>query len=456
MITSNLDYSYGSNFDYPYSPIQKTFDLYKDDDKDDEQFEFEITDLIKDSDPVNINIGSEIFLEESSVKITAFDSIEKLMQLTFSEWAVRSPDQLNQKIEKFCEECIPPKKLIGNVGGFLEKHDLPEYSSVAVIGDIHGNDIRLDLTLKALQKEGFLDEEFHCKPGKYILFLGDYVDKGTNSLKVLELVITLKLQNKEHVFLLRGNHEDLATSKGNLERYAKFDPKYHDYMLNAANLSLLDDFYNTMPVSICLGQENNEEREYVLYSHALFHLYTDPSPLVTSKEKHASQWVLKTHSFSDRMQKLLSSDVSKSKREKKQKEAAQLLNIIREKMFIKFDDVYWLDVGKTFETGRISGRTSIDPETITAYLRTIGNTEAKVKEIIRGHQRGGIWTLKNEKGKVVTTTVDPSFISNEQLFLKINLAKKVKDYKRFIVKFPLHEDYKFALNNISVEIATHM
>jgi hypothetical protein len=39
-------------------------------------------------------------------------------------------------------------------------------------------------------------------------FLGDYVDRGPNSLGVLEKVISLALENPERTVLLRGNHED--------------------------------------------------------------------------------------------------------------------------------------------------------------------------------------------------------------------------------------------------------
>ncbi|MDR1577701.1 MAG: metallophosphoesterase [Deltaproteobacteria bacterium] len=70
-----------------------------------------------------------------------------------------------------------------------------------VIGDIHGMFRPLKRILNAIQ----LHHET-VEPVEKIIFLGDYIDYGANSKKVIDLILDLNFPKK---FLL-GNHDDLA------------------------------------------------------------------------------------------------------------------------------------------------------------------------------------------------------------------------------------------------------
>jgi len=45
------------------------------------------------------------------------------------------------------------------------------------------------------------------KPGNKIVFLGDYVDRGSNSKENLDFLLETKLKKPNQIYLLQGNHE---------------------------------------------------------------------------------------------------------------------------------------------------------------------------------------------------------------------------------------------------------
>ncbi len=70
---------------------------------------------------------------------------------------------------------------------------------IMLVGDIHGD-------VQALEFIIGKREEINCKN---ILFLGDYVDRGLQGTEVLLRLFRMKIEDPEHIFLLRGNHESV-------------------------------------------------------------------------------------------------------------------------------------------------------------------------------------------------------------------------------------------------------
>ncbi|KAJ5764844.1 hypothetical protein N7520_004403 [Penicillium odoratum] len=87
---------------------------------------------------------------------------------------------------------------------FLSQPILLELNApINIIGDIHGQFTDL---LRLFEMSGF-------PPAANYLFLGDYVDRGKQSLETILLLLCYKLKYPETFFLLRGNHECANVSR---------------------------------------------------------------------------------------------------------------------------------------------------------------------------------------------------------------------------------------------------
>ncbi|MHA1669428.1 MAG: metallophosphoesterase [Promethearchaeota archaeon] len=86
-----------------------------------------------------------------------------------------------------------------------------------VIGDIHGNLNSLNYFTKLIQATN----------PKFVVFLGDIVDRGLYQFECLIVVLALKILFPDKVFLLRGNHETLEMNQA-YGFYNLFLIKYHE------------------------------------------------------------------------------------------------------------------------------------------------------------------------------------------------------------------------------------
>ncbi|KAK3698564.1 serine/threonine protein phosphatase Pzh1 [Vermiconidia calcicola] len=117
---------------------------------------------------------------------------------------------------------------------FLSQPSLLELSPpVKIVGDVHGQYTDL---IRMFEMCGF-------PPNSNFLFLGDYVDRGKQSLETILLLLCYKLRFPENFFLLRGNHEC-----ANVTRVYGF----YDECKRRCNVKIWKTFvdtFNTLPIA---------------------------------------------------------------------------------------------------------------------------------------------------------------------------------------------------------------
>ncbi|KAJ2921782.1 hypothetical protein H1R20_g15309, partial [Candolleomyces eurysporus] len=117
------------------------------------------------------------------------DMIQRLLDVGYTGKVSKSLCLKNAEIVAICQAA---REVL------LSQPTLIELSPpVKIVGDVHGQYSDL---IRLFEMCGF-------PPAANYLFLGDYVDRGKQSLETILLLLCYKIKYPENFFLLRGNHE---------------------------------------------------------------------------------------------------------------------------------------------------------------------------------------------------------------------------------------------------------
>ncbi|KAF9945038.1 serine/threonine protein phosphatase Pzh1, partial [Mortierella alpina] len=134
-------------------------------------------------------------MDKGSKGMDLDDMISRLLDAGYSGKVAKNICLRNNEIVYICQAAREV---------FLSQPTLIELNApVKIVGDIHGQYTDL---LRMFEMCGF-------PPSANFLFLGDYVDRGKQSLETILLLFCYKIKYPENFFLLRGNHECANVTK---------------------------------------------------------------------------------------------------------------------------------------------------------------------------------------------------------------------------------------------------
>lgn len=118
-----------------------------------------------------------------------------------------------------------------------------------ICGDIHGQYIDL---INMFEHNG-IPGESSCIGSDFVtsnyLFLGDYVDRGNQSIDVITMMLCFKIKFPETFFMLRGNHECASLNR----IYGFYDECKRRYSVKL--WKIFSDCFNCMPVAAVVGDK---------------------------------------------------------------------------------------------------------------------------------------------------------------------------------------------------------
>ena len=114
-----------------------------------------------------------------------------------------------------------------------------------IIGDLHG-----DLEcLKEILVDSCIIQKMTDDKNSVLIFLGDYGDRGSQSVEIYYTILNIKLAFPEQTILLRGNHEgpvDFLAYPHDLPKQLEFKFKEKWTEAHARILELFDCLYNAV------------------------------------------------------------------------------------------------------------------------------------------------------------------------------------------------------------------
>ena len=251
----------------------------------------------------------------------------------------------------------------------------PPTGEAIVVGDIHGD---LQSLRHILNDSGFMDR---AREGEetFLLFLGDYGDRGPYSPEVYYVILKLKMLFSDKVVLMRGNHE----GPEDLLAYPHDLPYYLERKFGAEGQKVyhkLSELFSYLYTSVIINER------YVFFHGGVPSKASSIDDIAYANEKHPRE----TH----------------------------------------FEEILWSDpienLRGTYASPRGAGR--LFGEDVTYKVLKMLN----VKAIIRGHEPCENGFKINHGGKILTlfSRKGEPYYNQHGAYLKLNLSEIVENVQQ--------------------------
>jgi hypothetical protein len=158
---------------------------------------------------------------------------------------------------------------------YVQKVRIPAGSKVVFHGDLHG-----DVHSLVASVAPYLDKNngFKIKDKNlYMVFLGDYVDRGLYGYESIYTLMRLKIDNPDQIFLSRGNHEDAPISN-NYGFAQELNNKVKKAEFLQAKKAIYS-MYSILPAAVFIGSGD----DFLLCCHGGLELGFDARVLLNTK-----------------------------------------------------------------------------------------------------------------------------------------------------------------------------